>query len=137
MAGVKGMKRRTKDQVEAVREAAREELAAGHPMTLRQVHYRLVSRDDVVHPNTQSAYDTLSGWLRDDRLSGAVEWEWMEDRLREPHDIQMWHGLAITSRRFGTRIGVRCGIGSLAMSRCGAKRMHSRVSSPRRSTATV
>ena len=93
MAGVKGMNRRTNAQVEAVREAAREELALGHPMTLRQVHYRLVSRDDVVHPNTQNAYDTLSRWLRDDRLSGDVEWEWMEDRLREPHDIQMWDGL--------------------------------------------
>ncbi len=93
MAGVKGMKRRTDAEIEAVRGAAREELRAGHPMTLRQVHYRLVSRDDVVHPNTQSAYDTLSRWLRDDRLRGAVEWEWMEDRLREPHDIPMWAGL--------------------------------------------
>jgi hypothetical protein len=93
MAGVKGMKRRTPAEVEAVREAAREELAAHHPMTLRQVHYRLVSRDDVVHPNTQNAYDKLSEWLRDDRLNGDVKWEWMEDRLREPHDIQMWDGL--------------------------------------------
>jgi hypothetical protein len=58
-------KRRTKAEVEAVREAAREELAVGHPMTLRQVHYRLVSRADIIHPNTVSAYDTLSGWLRD------------------------------------------------------------------------
>ena len=31
--------RRTNAQVEAVREAAREELAAHHPMTLRQLHY--------------------------------------------------------------------------------------------------
>lgn len=74
--------RRTKAEVEAVREAAREELAANHPMTLRQVHYRLVSRDDIVHPNTLSAYDTLSRWLRDDRLDGYIPWEWMEDRMR-------------------------------------------------------
>jgi hypothetical protein len=74
--------RRTKAQVEAVREAAREELAAHHPMTLRQVHYRLVSRDDVTHPNNMNAYNTLSGWLRDDRLAGILPWEWMEDRMR-------------------------------------------------------
>jgi hypothetical protein len=82
--------RRTKEQVEAVREAAREELARGHPMTLRQVHYRLVSRDDVVHPNTQTAYNTLSGWLRDDRLEGGIPWEWMVDRLRRPTTWAMW-----------------------------------------------
>ena len=75
--------RRTNAECEAVREAAREELAAAHPMTLRQVHYRLVSRDDVIQPNTQSAYDTLGGWLRDDRLNGIVPWSWMEDRLRK------------------------------------------------------
>jgi hypothetical protein len=83
-------KRRTKAEVEAVREAAREELAVGHPMTLRQVHYRLVSRADIIHPNTVSAYDTLSGWLRDDRLQGVVPWEWMEDRLRQATVWRMW-----------------------------------------------
>jgi hypothetical protein len=82
--------RRTNAEIEAVREAAREELAAGHPMTLRQVHYRLVSRDDVTHPNTISAYNTLGGWLRDDRLGGLVPWEWMEDRLRVAKGWQMW-----------------------------------------------
>ena len=85
--------RRTKAQVAAVREAAREELRAGHPMTLRQVHYRLVSRDDVVHPNTISAYDTLSGWLRDDRLDGVIPWGWLEDRLRRPRAVSMWDDL--------------------------------------------
>jgi hypothetical protein len=62
-------------EVVAVRETAREELAAHHPMTLRQVHYRPVSRDDIVHPNTRSAYQVLSDWLRDDRLNGEVPWE--------------------------------------------------------------
>ena len=83
-------KRRTKAQVAAVREAAREELAAHHPMTLRQVHYRLVSRDDIVHPNTVSAYDTLGGWLRDDRLAGIIPWEWMEDRMRVARGWAGW-----------------------------------------------
>jgi len=59
-------------------------------MTLRQVHYRLVSRDDVIQPNTVSAYDTLGGWLRDDRLAGIIPWEWMEDRLRQATVWVMW-----------------------------------------------
>jgi hypothetical protein len=84
--------RRTKTEVEAVREAAREELAAARPMTLRQVHYRLVSRDDIKQPNTISAYDTLGRWLRDDRLDGSIPWEWLEDRLRRPRGWAMWDG---------------------------------------------
>jgi hypothetical protein len=65
-----------------VREAAREELGAHHPMTLRQIHYRLVSRADIEHLNTRAAYQALSGWLRDDRLEGRIPWSWMEDRMR-------------------------------------------------------
>jgi hypothetical protein len=91
MSSQRKRNRRTKAEVELVRNAAREELAAGHPMTLRQVHYRLVSRDDVIHPNTISAYNTLGGWLRDDRLAGLVPWEWMEDRLRVAKEWAMWH----------------------------------------------
>ena len=34
----------------------------------------------------------LGGWLRDDRLSGVVPWEWMEDRLRNPVIWQTWRG---------------------------------------------
>jgi hypothetical protein len=90
MARQRKRNRRTNAEVEAVREAAREELAAGHPMTLRQVHYRLVSRDDIIHPNTISAYNTLGGWLRDARLAGLVPWEWMEDRLRVAKGWAMW-----------------------------------------------
>ena len=90
MARQRKRNRRTNAECEAVREAAREELAVGHPMTLRQVHYRLVSRDDVVHPNTMSAYNTLGGWLRDDRLARVVPWEWMEDRLRVAKGRAMW-----------------------------------------------
>jgi hypothetical protein len=90
MARQRKRNRRTKAEVAAAREAAHQELAAGHPMTLRQVHYRLVSRDDVVHPNTISAYNTLGGWLRDDRLADIVPWEWMEDRLRVAKGWAMW-----------------------------------------------
>jgi len=74
-------------------EAAREELAVGHPMTLRQVHYRLVARGDTTYTNTKKAYDNLSRWLRDARLDGSVPWEWIEDRLRVPRKVSMWGGL--------------------------------------------
>jgi hypothetical protein len=78
----KTRRRLTKAQVAAIVEAAREELAAGHLMTLRQVYYRLVARGDTAYTNTQKDYDNLSRWLRDARLDGSVPWEWIEDRLR-------------------------------------------------------
>jgi hypothetical protein len=90
MAGKKGAKRRTNAEIAAARDAAREELAAHHPMTLRQVHYRLVSRADVVQPNTLNAYDTLGGWLRDDRLDGVIPWSYMEDRTRQARGWDGW-----------------------------------------------
>ena len=90
--GEKGY-RRTKDDVQSVKDAAYDELERGRPMTLRQVHYRLVSRDDVYYRNTQADYDSLSQWLRDERLAGNIPWEWMEDRLRRPREIDMWSDL--------------------------------------------
>ena len=74
--GEKGY-RRTKDDVQSVKDAAYEELERGRPMTLRQVHYRLVSRGDVYYRNTQADYDSLSQWLRDERLAGNIPWERM------------------------------------------------------------
>ena len=86
-------KRRTKAEIIAIREAAREELTNGHPMTLRQVHYRLVARGDTTYRNTRTDYNQLSTWLVQDRLVGGVPWEWIEDRLRKPRCLPMWKDL--------------------------------------------
>src|SRR5215218_5825565 len=86
-------KRRTNAEVEAIREAAYEELASGHPMTLRQVHYRLVGWGDTTYTNTRVDYNQLSKWLVRDRLEGVIPWEWIEDRLRRPRRVAIWEGL--------------------------------------------
>jgi hypothetical protein len=86
-------KRRTAAEVAAIREAAHEELVAGHPMTLRQVHYRLVGRGDTTYTNTRVDYNQLSKWLVRDRLEGLIPWEWIEDRLRKPRSVAMWRDL--------------------------------------------
>lgn len=85
--------RRTQAEVEEIKAAAYEELAEGHPMTLRQVHYRLVSRADTTYTNTRGDYNQLSKWLVNLRLEGVVPWEWIEDRLRKPRHVQMWQDL--------------------------------------------
>jgi hypothetical protein len=86
-------KRRTAAEVQAIRDVAYEELALGHPMTLRQVHYRLVGRADTTYTNTRVDYNQLSKWLVQDRLAGVIPWAWIEDRLRKPRHVAMWEDL--------------------------------------------
>jgi len=72
-------------------EGARKVLEEDHPMTLRQIHYELVSRH--VTKNTKSAYHALSKALVHARREGIIPWEWMEDRTRIPRSISMWDDL--------------------------------------------
>jgi len=67
-------------------------LRARHPMTVRQVFYQLVSRH--VIENTRSQDQTVSNLLVNARKTGAIPWEWIEDRLRRPRTVSMWDGLA-------------------------------------------
>jgi len=58
---------------------------ADHPMTLRQVHYRLVS--DARAPawgyaNTQRAYKALSAQLVRARWDTYIDWDWIVDETR-------------------------------------------------------
>jgi hypothetical protein len=76
----------------ALIEAAAEILAAHHPMTLRQLFYRLVAAQ--LLDNTRSRYQALGEAVRDARREGAISWEWIEDRLRRPRHVSMWDGLA-------------------------------------------
>ena len=71
---------------------ARAILADGHPMTVRQVYYQLVSRQ--VIENKRTAYQKVSDLLVDARKSGAIPWGWVEDRLRRPRAVGMWRDLA-------------------------------------------
>ncbi len=85
--------RRTRAEVDAIRAVAYEELADGHPMTLRQVHYRIVGRGGTTYTNTRGDYNQLSKWLVQDRLAGVIPWEWIEDRLRKPRHVPAWEDL--------------------------------------------
>lgn len=89
----KRRKRRTQQDVAEIKAVAFEELATANPMTLRQVHYRIVARADTTYTNTQGDYNQLSKWLVQERLSGAIPWEWIEDRLRKPRHVNMFEDL--------------------------------------------
>ena len=52
----------------------------GYRLTVRQLYYQLVSRDIV--PNNIKAYQKTSNILTDARLMGLVDWDTIEDRVR-------------------------------------------------------
>lgn len=67
-------------------------LAAGWPMTVRQVYYQLVSRQ--VIENSRSRYQAVSDALVAARKQGVIPWPWIEDRLRRPRHVSMWDDLS-------------------------------------------
>lgn len=67
-------------------------LAAHHPMTVRQVYYQLVSRHAI--ENIRSQYQAVSNALVRARKEGGIPWDWIEDRLRRPRNVQMWGGMS-------------------------------------------
>ena len=75
----------------ALIQTAAEILSQHHPMTVRQVYYRLVSRQ--VIENTRSGYQSVSKALVAARREGLILWAQIEDRLRRPRCAPMWSGL--------------------------------------------
>jgi len=72
------------------------------PLTLRQVHYRLLTRKVLrnsndpksTYTNTQASYKDLSDLLTRARLTGAVPWESMHDPTRPRTDWRQWPNVA-------------------------------------------
>ncbi len=51
-------------------------------LTLRQLYYQLVTRNAI--PNVERSYKNLSNLVSDARLAGLMDWEAIEDRVRQP-----------------------------------------------------
>jgi len=63
-------------------------LEAEHPMTLRQLFYRLVSVEAL--ENTQPDYQRLSRILTDARERGEIPFEWIVDRSRPKYEASVF-----------------------------------------------
>ena len=59
----------------------------GYKLTLRQLYYQLVSKNIIANIDTE--YKTLSRLLTKGRMGGMVDWDAIEDRLRQPY-IPYW-----------------------------------------------
>ena len=77
------MNKPNKERLNIINEIIEEYQIEGYVLTLRQLYYQLVSRDII--PNKQSEYSKLSTLLKEGRMSGIVDWDAIEDRLRKPH----------------------------------------------------
>ncbi len=69
-------------KLDLINSIIKEYASDGYTMTLRQLYYQLVSRD--VIKNDQKEYSKLSKLLKEGRMSGIVDWNAIEDRLRIP-----------------------------------------------------
>jgi hypothetical protein len=66
-----------------IREQLYETLASGHPMTVRQVFYRMVSRPDALIQKTEAEYkQTVGRLLVEMRLDGEIPFGWVADNTR-------------------------------------------------------
>lgn len=70
-------------QLHVINDIIDEFRADGYTLTLRQLYYQLVSRDIIA--NEQSQYQKISKLLKEGRMSGMVDWDAIEDRLRIPN----------------------------------------------------
>ncbi len=70
------------DRANTLIDALRDE---GFTLTLRQLYYRLVATGAI--PNTPQSYKRLGVLIGDARLAGDVDWDAIEDRVR---NLQAW-----------------------------------------------
>lgn len=61
-------------------------------LTLRQLYYQLVTRNLI--PNVERSYKNLSGLVTDARMAGVLDWDAIEDRVRQPRIPQEFDDLA-------------------------------------------
>lgn len=62
--------------------------AQGYDLTLRQVYYQMVARDEI--PNTMQSYKRLGGIIDDARLAGLIDWTAIVDRTRKLRELGHW-----------------------------------------------
>jgi hypothetical protein len=86
------VKRRTKKDMQAIREALYAILEEDHPMTVRQVFYRAVSAK-VVDKSEKEYKGTVGRLLLDMRVKGEIPFHWIADNTRWMRKPTTYSGL--------------------------------------------
>ena len=75
-------KPRSRELIEQCNSIIEEYQQDGLRLTLRQLYYQLVTKN--VIPNEERSYKNLSSLVTDARLAGLMDWDAIEDRVRQP-----------------------------------------------------
>jgi DNA topoisomerase VI subunit A len=86
-------KRRTQDEMAAVRLAIKNVLKSDHPQTVRQVFYQLVTRG-VIEKTEQAYKGTVVRLLVEMRLDGAVPWGRIVDESRRTQGTRTFNNIS-------------------------------------------
>lgn len=78
--------------IEACADVIDNYLAQGLRLTLRQLYYQLVTQNLI--RNEERSYKNLGSLVSDARLAGLLDWEAIEDRVRQPRTPSEWTGPA-------------------------------------------
>ncbi len=78
-------------RLQQILEVLKEFKAMGIRLTLRQLFYQLVSRNII--DNTQREYKNLGTLLSKARLAGFIDWDVIEDRIRQAERAPQWDSL--------------------------------------------
>ena len=70
------------ERIKICNEIITEYLASGLRLTLSQLYYQLVTKNIIT--NEEKSYKHLSSLISDARLAGLVDWDAIEDRIRQP-----------------------------------------------------
>lgn len=89
-------------RIDVINSIIGEYLSQSLTLTLRQLYYQLVTR--MIIPNKQTEYSRLSRLLKEGRMCGLVDWDAIEDRVRNVQTPQSWNSekelLTICSKIF-------------------------------------
>jgi hypothetical protein len=83
-----GIGRKNKERLAQINAIIDNYADQGLTLTLRQLYYRLVVANIIA--NKRAEYQNLSVILREGRMSGVVDWDAIEDRIRRPSRPSHW-----------------------------------------------
>lgn len=72
----------SRERIEECNEIVEQYQAQRLRLTLRQLYYQLVSKNII--PNSERSYQNLSSLVSSGRLAALVDWDAIEDRVRQP-----------------------------------------------------
>src|SRR5262245_21732793 len=89
--------RRTRAEISEIKSAIREMLEADHPMTVRQVFYRLVVLG-VIEKTEEEYQRTVIRLLTDMRMKDEISFDWIVDESRRRREYQTYDNIADAAR---------------------------------------